>query len=403
MLCLMLICVSLLQVTFSSEFCSQEPLELGIVLDSSSSIRGSDFVKGITFLQDYLQQFDIGSDTMRVSIIPFAKGIYTNNAFNLTTYTTKEDVISAIGRITHEKGLYTDTGKGIKYMREVQLNDEVVRPGVIKIGLVITDGNSQDSKITAAEAEAARDSGIVMFAVGVGNEIGDRELLNIAGDMSRVAKVDNYDQLNSIIKSLANMTCIKKESTTTISPNEQGDEPTCGEKNPTDIYFLFSPADLGTEKTIWTTDFILRTIVSEDIKTGFRYGVISGSCPDDEGFNLDRYSTAKEIRNRLKSYETSKLISLSKQLADSGYTSERGARPNAKKVAVLVVSGVKSAELVSKQVKNLLDQGITVFIADPTDSGVKIEGATTLKGQSLAQAEELIHYLCNPCQPATSK
>nr|KAI8753291.1 collagen alpha-6(VI) chain-like [Biomphalaria glabrata] len=93
----------------------------------------------------------------------------------------------------------------------------------------------------------------------------------------------------------------------------------------------------------------------------------------------------------------------SRQLADSGYTSERGARPNAKKVAVLVVSGVKSAELVSKQVKNLLGQGIKVFIADPTDSGVKIEGATTLKGQSLAQAEELIHYLCNPCQPTTSK
>ncbi|KAI8783076.1 collagen alpha-6(VI) chain, partial [Biomphalaria glabrata] len=64
------------------------------------------------------------------------------NSFNLNTYTTKEDVLNAIGKISHEQGNATYTNKGIKYMRERQLSNAVVRPGVTKIGLVITDGDS---------------------------------------------------------------------------------------------------------------------------------------------------------------------------------------------------------------------------------------------------------------------
>ncbi|XP_055863251.1 cartilage matrix protein-like [Biomphalaria glabrata] len=413
--------------------CRQEPLELGIVLDSSRSIRKTDFNICIDFLKDYLEEFDISKDNVRVAIILYGDGLYTQDAFNLTTFNTKEDVISAIGRINQVEGGQTKTDMGINYMREVQLNAAVVRPGVTRIGLVITDGDSFNKTATAEEAKAARKSGIQMFAVGVGSQVGQTELRNIAGDMSRVSKVDNYGQLKNLIKSLANRTCIKidtnttpqptskatspttskttpqtrttrstRTTTTTISPNHQGDEPNC-QQNPTDIYFVFSPADLGIDNTIWTTDFISSTVSTEYVRTLFKYGVISGSCPDDEGFNLGSYTTEVEIRNRLKSYGISKLPALTKQLATSGYTTERGARSHARKVAVLVVGGKKSAELVSKQVKTLLDQGIEVFIADPTNYGVKIEGATTLKGQSLAQAEELIYYLCNPCQPTTSK
>ncbi|KAK6968142.1 cartilage matrix protein, partial [Biomphalaria glabrata] len=64
------------------------------------------------------------------------------DAFNLTTFNTKEDVISAIGRINQVEGGQTKTDMGINYMREVQLNAAVVRPGVTRIGLVITDGDS---------------------------------------------------------------------------------------------------------------------------------------------------------------------------------------------------------------------------------------------------------------------
>ncbi|KAI8783071.1 cartilage matrix protein, partial [Biomphalaria glabrata] len=199
---LLVISLSLTQGILATKSCSHQVLELGIVLDSSVSIEDKDFLKGIKFLQDYLQEFDIGPKNVRVAIIPYAQGVYTDVSFNLNTYSTKEDVISAIGKISHKHGQSTDTGEGIKYMREVQMSDAVVRPGVTKIGLVITDGNSQKKNFTAAEAGAARASGIIMFAVGVGVNVSREELLNIAGDTSRVSKADNYDKLNSIIKSL---------------------------------------------------------------------------------------------------------------------------------------------------------------------------------------------------------
>ncbi|KAI8783081.1 collagen alpha-6(VI) chain, partial [Biomphalaria glabrata] len=366
--------VQRLAVQTCVEECQTPSLELGIVLDSSSSIWVEDFKKSIKFLQTFLQQLVIDKDSVRVAIIPYSNEVHTKNSFNLNTYNTKKDVLNAIGKISHEQGNATYTNKGIKYMRERQLSNAVVRPGVTRIGLVITDGESHEPDLTAAEAKLARDSGIVMFAVGVGSNITDKELFNIAGDHSRVNHVNNFDNLNNIIQSLIRKTCTK------------------GQKNPTDIYFVFSPSYLGYEITLWTKELI-SSIISRDVNKVMKCGLLSDPCPSNVRFKLESYSTAKEITKELNPYTANKLPALIQQLADSGYIAQRGARPNARKVAVLVVEGVKSAELVSNQVKNLLNKGITVFIADPTKSGAKIKGVTTLKGGSEEQATELIQNL----------
>ncbi|BFZ19084.1 hypothetical protein BsWGS_22123 [Bradybaena similaris] len=62
----------------SNAVCKQAPIDLGIVLDSSSSIYILDFKKAIKFLQDFLDRFDVGSgaEGVRVSIITYGKGIY---------------------------------------------------------------------------------------------------------------------------------------------------------------------------------------------------------------------------------------------------------------------------------------------------------------------------------------
>ncbi|KAH9515009.1 hypothetical protein Btru_021656 [Bulinus truncatus] len=373
--------------------CKQEPLELGIVLDSSSSIRNRDFKTGIKFLQDFLSQYEVSSEPngVRVSIISYGKGIYPEIGFNLTTYDTKEEVIDAIGKIPHKAGLYTDTGKAIKYMHQYQLADGIVRPGVTKIGIVITDGNSQEWKVTKSAAEEARNDGINMFAIGVGQGIRDEELLNIAGDPSRVTKVDNYDKLNSIKETLAHQTCFVEQKSTTTPPPQ--DDP-CGVANPADIFFVFSPANLGQDGTTWATSLISITVDSEDMNTGFRYGVISGSCPDDAGFNLDRYSNVDDIKLRLKSYDRSQVQALVQTLTTDGFTAERGARDNARKVAVIVADGKNVREL-EDEVATLTSNGVQVIIANPSDRELTVAGAIVLKGRSSKiQAENLVSVLC---------
>ncbi|XP_005101236.1 collagen alpha-4(VI) chain [Aplysia californica] len=374
--------------------CKQEPIELGIVLDSSSSISHPDFHKGIEFLQDFLNQYVIGDgpNDVRVSVITFGKGIYKQDSFNLDTYHSKDEVIQAIGKVPHKVGLYTSTGAGIKYMSETQLSMNVSRPWADRISIVITDGNSQIWRETRDAAQAAQDSGIIMFAVGVGN-VRDEELLTIAGDESRKVKVDNYDQLKEIKTSLAHKTCIKKEKTTTTTPVPQTEK--CGEEHPADIYFVFSPAELGLEVTSWTTSFVSNVVNQDQMEHGFRFGVVSGSCPDDEGFDLDDYTTADDIENRLTNYLMPRMPALVDRLSQFGYSEIAGGRSEARDVAVLVANGGKKSKGLEEEVSRLREKGVQVFIADPSDSGVSVEGAITLTGRSVKDVSaNLVTHLC---------
>ncbi|KAH9525434.1 Matrilin-4 [Bulinus truncatus] len=191
--------------------CKEAEIELAIVLDASSSIRPKDFKSSLRFLQDYLRQFDVGAERhMRVALVTFAKEAHPENGFNLTTYENEEEMIAAIGRIRYLKERYTNTGHALQYMRQVILPRDSTRPTANRVALVITDGNSQKPKRTAAEAKAARDDGIALFVIGIGKKIRERELLDIGGDPTRVARLETFHQLHAFIKTLAVMTCISE-------------------------------------------------------------------------------------------------------------------------------------------------------------------------------------------------
>ena len=69
---------------------------------------------------------------------------FLQEAFDLTTYSSGEAVVEAIGQLRHMAGNRTETFKGIDYMREHQLAEGIVRPGLRKVGVVITDGASHE-------------------------------------------------------------------------------------------------------------------------------------------------------------------------------------------------------------------------------------------------------------------
>jgi hypothetical protein len=83
------------------------------------------------------------------------------------------------------------------------------RPGVPKIGIVVTDGNSNNRQLTASEADKARKDGITMFAIGVGRGINDNELHAIATDPDSqyTFRADSFDALTSLKGSLSSKTC----------------------------------------------------------------------------------------------------------------------------------------------------------------------------------------------------
>lgn len=74
------------------------------------------------------------------------------------------------------------------------------RDGVPKIGIVITDGRSQDN--VSMPAQEALHKGVKMFAVGVTDHILESELVEITGQRDRVFIVKNYTDLNTRLRSV---------------------------------------------------------------------------------------------------------------------------------------------------------------------------------------------------------
>lgn len=74
------------------------------------------------------------------------------------------------------------------------------RPGVPKIGILITDGYSSNKVYTRNEAKNARLKGIKLFAIGIGNSLDTTELQSVASEPKSqfVFTAASFDLLKSI-------------------------------------------------------------------------------------------------------------------------------------------------------------------------------------------------------------
>ena len=60
------------------------------------------------------------------------------------------------------------------------------RPGIRHVVIVLTDGNSQEADLTKEAAEDARETGLEVLAIGVGQHVSAEELHNIASERKSV-------------------------------------------------------------------------------------------------------------------------------------------------------------------------------------------------------------------------
>ncbi|KAK7474350.1 hypothetical protein BaRGS_00034398 [Batillaria attramentaria] len=142
---------------------------------------------------------------VRVSLVTYGEVVYTQDAFNFGDYTNKGQLLKAITEIPYRSGLRTNTSGGIWYMLREQMPQ--ARPDVRRVAIVLTDGNSQEADLTKQAALDAHETELEVYAIGVGHEVSDQELHNIASDESHVFVVDNYHMLQSIEDRLAYEAC----------------------------------------------------------------------------------------------------------------------------------------------------------------------------------------------------
>ncbi|KAJ7406484.1 Cartilage matrix protein [Willisornis vidua] len=160
--------------------CGAGHIDLVMVIDGSKSVRPQNFELVKQFVNRIVDLLDVSPHGTRVGLVQYSSRVRTE--FPLNKYHSADEIKKAVMDVEYmEKG--TMTGLALKHMVEHSFSElEGARPlshNIPRIGLVFTDGRSQDD--ISEWARRAKESGIVMFAVGVGKAV-EEELRAIASE-----------------------------------------------------------------------------------------------------------------------------------------------------------------------------------------------------------------------------
>jgi len=163
------------------------------VIDGSTSIGEKSFVLGKNFIADYISEFQIAPTATRVGVITFGTNVTVNLELQDSGVIGLDKTVAKIKAIQLPGG-GTKTGQGVKALTTLfQTQGRLGQPDVKSVGFILTDGRSQEPP--GEYARVARSLGIVLYAIGIGEEINEEELISIAGDKERVFLFENFEQL----------------------------------------------------------------------------------------------------------------------------------------------------------------------------------------------------------------
>uniref|UniRef100_A0A8C3UDX2 Matrilin 2 n=1 Tax=Catharus ustulatus TaxID=91951 RepID=A0A8C3UDX2_CATUS len=192
----------------SENTCNNKRLDLVFIIDSSRSVRHYDFEKVKEFILTILQFLDISPDATRVGLIQY--GSTVKQEFSLKTFRRKQDIERAVKRMMH-LATGTMTGLALQYAVNIAFSEtEGARPlreNVPRIIMIVTDGRPQDP--VAEIAAKARNSGILIFAIGVGRV--DMNTLKSIGSEpheEHVFLVANFSQIETLTSTFQTKLCV---------------------------------------------------------------------------------------------------------------------------------------------------------------------------------------------------
>uniref|UniRef100_UPI00398ED833 matrilin-4-like n=1 Tax=Pristiophorus japonicus TaxID=55135 RepID=UPI00398ED833 len=187
--------------------CVGKALDLVFLIDSSRSILPADFERVKEFLNNILRFLDIGLDKTRVGLVLY--GSTVESVFSLKTHRKVTDMMRAVKDMVH-LATGTMTGLAIEYTMNVAFSTQAgARPwerNVPRVAIIVTDGRPQDQ--VAEVAAQARDSGILIFAVGVGRV--DMKTLRLLGSEpheKHVFFVQNFSMIQTLLSEFQTKIC----------------------------------------------------------------------------------------------------------------------------------------------------------------------------------------------------
>uniref|UniRef100_A0A672J5L7 Collagen alpha-1(XXVIII) chain n=1 Tax=Salarias fasciatus TaxID=181472 RepID=A0A672J5L7_SALFA len=192
--------------------CKESPMELVFVIDSSESVGPENFEIIKDFVTRLVDGTTVGRNTTRIGLVLYSLDVQLE--FNLARYVNKQDVKQAVRKMLY-MGEGTYTGTAIR--KATQEAFFSARPGVRKVAIVITDGQTDKREpvkldIAVREAHAAN---IEMYALGIVNSsdptqaefLQELNLIASDPDSEHMYLIDDFNTLPALESQLVNQFC----------------------------------------------------------------------------------------------------------------------------------------------------------------------------------------------------
>ncbi|XP_036927763.1 collagen alpha-1(XII) chain isoform X4 [Acanthopagrus latus] len=178
--------------------------DIVLLVDGSWSIGRLNFKTIRAFIARMVGVFDIGPERVQIGLAQYSGDPKTE--WHLDAHRTRESLLEAVANLPY-KGGNTLTGLALNYLLQNNFKENVgMRPNSRKIGVLITDGKSQDDVIV--NSQNLRDQGIELYAIGVKNA-DENELRSIASDPDSIHmyNVADFSFLLDIVDNLTENLC----------------------------------------------------------------------------------------------------------------------------------------------------------------------------------------------------
>ncbi|CAC5403478.1 unnamed protein product [Mytilus coruscus] len=173
----------------AAEICSNQPADIGFLIDESGSVGAADFKINLDFVGKFVDDFDIGNSSVKISLFAFHQLI--GNGFYVSCCNDKASIKSEIDNINFNSG-----GENFEVALAFAINNMFqsvngARNFSLKILMFFTDGQS----LVQDGGSLLHQLGVIVYAVGIGSGVVREQLNEIATNASYVFLVPSYSDL----------------------------------------------------------------------------------------------------------------------------------------------------------------------------------------------------------------
>lgn len=172
-------------------------LDIGLIVDVSSKVRGLNFLRLRNFLKHIVSSFTVSTRATRFGMVEFSS--IPRKLFDFNRFTNQATLTNVLGRIPSMKGK-ARLGRALKFAASSLFSRSTRR----KVAVVITASKSLDS--VTAPARLLRRAGVTVVTVGIGRDRSVTQLRQMASTR-RYVFASHFKTLSNIVRAIKERAC----------------------------------------------------------------------------------------------------------------------------------------------------------------------------------------------------